>query len=155
MTKIYRDSVNKLNISTGIKQLMEASAYQEVYNEKTNSQFTCNNPGSIRKYKGGNICSTNKSYASFPDIDTGVSAQYSRTYGIALGSNYANSNYPKGPNTTLFEFWTIYAPKSDGNDDTFYTNIVIDYLSLVFGLKSINGKPITYQTTLGEFNSVK
>ena len=155
MTKIYRDSVNKLNIPTGMKQLMEASAYQEGYNLQTNSQFTCNNPGSIRIYKGGTICSANKSYASFANIDTGVSAQYSRTYGIALSPNYTNSNYPKGPNTTLFEFWAIYAPKSDGNDDTLYTNIVIDYLSLVFGLKSINGKPITYQTTLGEFNSIK
>jgi len=160
MTKNYRNAVNtvgsELNISKGIKQLMEASAYVEGFNDNNSAVYNCNNPGALNRSKNDTSCNhSNKSqrYASFTTLNEGVKSQYSRTYGLIL-NNKKNDVYPNGPNTKLFDFWTIYAPQSDGNDDTFYTNIVIDYLSLVFGLKEINGKPITNETTLGEFNTI-
>ena len=152
MTVMYRDAVNsvgtQLGISTGIKQLMEATAYQEGFKDSNWPLFGCHNPGALEVRSALNdiSCSTKPRYASFIDLPTGISAQYNRVYKLILDNKH--SSYPQGPNTGLFEFLTIYAPPKE-NDDTEYTNMVISYFHLVFKNDSITDK-----TTLAEFNKI-
>ena len=152
MTVIYRNSINsvgsQLGISTGIRQLMEAQAYQEGFKDSTWPLFGCNNPGALEKNSKFNdtSCSAKPRYAYFKDLSTGVAATYNRVHKLILDNNSAN--YPQGPNTTLFDFITIYAPPIE-NDDTEYTNMIISYFHLVF-----KNDTITDKTTLAEINKI-
>ena len=153
MTVIYRNAVNsvgnQLGISTGIKQLMEAQAYQEGFKDNKWYGFECSNPGALETHKelGDTPCSKNTRYAQFKDLQTGISAAYNRVYKLILDNK--NANYPQGANTTLFDFIKEYAPPNE-NNDTEYTNMIISYFHLVF-----KNDTITDKTTLGEINNIK
>ena len=153
MTVTYRNAVNsvgsQLGISTGIRQLMEAQAYQEGFNNSSWYGFICNNPGALETHPELNdtSCSAKKRYASFKDLPTGIAAAYNRVYKLILDNK--NANYPQGPNIGLFDFVKKYAPPSE-NDDTEYTNMIISYFHLVF-----KNDTITDKTTLAEINNIK
>jgi len=176
-----RKSINrvgdKLNISKGIRYLMEAIGKVEGYwqPDNNNTPILCNNPGNISLIKSintlkpckktnisgqniGKVPPNRPTYIEFDTLDDGVAGLYN--YVILRILNGKTSNYPNGLNTTLFDFIYHYAPPNDTtrhvtNDDSEYTNIVLGYLKHILNFSTINGKPITYLTTLAEFNTVK
>jgi hypothetical protein len=122
------------NVERGPKLLMQAQAQLEGFKPGTKAYRT-NNPGNV--YPNGNK-------NGFPTLKDGIQAQWNMVLGLA----YANKSKYYKPTNTLFEYLSRYAPPSDGNDPTTYTNFVINYF------KNVANINITSTTTLQEIKNI-
>lgn len=134
---------NKTNIPKGVKALIEAHAQIEGFYPDTRS-YRNNNPGNLVYNQQYNIFGATREaegrFAKFPTLEKGVDAKFNYIERVNTGKHL---RYPKGTNTTLSEYINIYAPASDNNLPTKYTENIIGY----FKKKGIT---ITPSTTIGE-----
>jgi len=138
---------NKTNIPKGVKALIEAHAQIEGYYSNTRA-FRNNNPGNLvynSKYdKFGATQESQGRFAVFPTLEQGLDAKFDY---IDRVNKKQHTRYPKGPNTTLLEYISTYAPKSDGNDPINYTTKIIGYFQK-------KGIVITPLTTIGQIFNI-
>jgi hypothetical protein len=134
---------NKNNIPKGVKILMEAHAQIEGFYPDTPA-YRNNNPGNLvydsRYNKFGATREPQGRFASFPTLEKGLDAKFDY---IQRVNNNQHSRYPKGTNSTLLEYISIYAPSSDGNNPLKYATNIIGY----FKKKGVN---IQLSTTIGD-----
>ena len=122
-------------VSKGSKLLMQAQTQTEGFYVGSKAYRT-NNPGNVGIYRGVKV-------TSFPTLQDGVKAQWDGVLGLAV----TNKSKIYKSNDSLFEYISKYAPASDNNDPTSYTNNVINY----FKSQNID---ITADTTIEQINKI-
>ena len=134
--EIYIPTLNRVFPSKpkGIKLLMAAQTQLEGFYPGSRS-FRTNNPGNV--YPKGNK-------DGFSTLDKGVQAQWDYVLGATLENR---SSYYK-PTMTLYQYLSVYAPSSDGNNPANYTKFIINYFNK-------QGVSITSDTTINQINAIK
>jgi len=138
--EIYIPAINKAlpDISRGLRALMTAQVQVEGFYPGSKS-YRSNNPGNVGTHGHG----ANAVVRSFPTLEEGIKAQWDKVLKGALNntSAYYKSSF------SLYKYLSTYAPPSDGNSPTSYTNIVL-------GLMKKQGINITAETTLEEISKI-
>jgi hypothetical protein len=124
--------------SNGIRLLMQAQTQLEGFYPNSASWRT-NNPGNVYPTRNGKTDKT-----GFKTLDEGVDAQWKYVIGPIFKGT---SKYYK-KEMGLYQYLSVYAPVSDGNNPTEYTNFIIGYFKK-------KGVTINANTTLLEISNIK
>lgn len=124
----------------GVKLLLQAQTQQEGFypangTRPASKSYRTNNPGNV--YPDGNK-------NGFRTLNDGIKAQWD----YVLKPTYDGKSQHYKPTFTLFEYISTYAPVSDNNDPTSYTNFIINYF------KHVANITITPNTTLNDIKNI-
>ena len=146
MTTEYIPTRDSLGFGTGVKLLITAQAAFEGFNTGTKSYRT-NNPGNIGNTDSGATV-TYKTLAEGvkkqQEIVANIANNTSPSYKIGSKPTCALGN--EAYNGSLYQYLRIYA--TGARFDNNYLNAIIGYFN-------VNGKSITYKTTISEIYNMK
>jgi len=133
---VYVPALEKVfpTYSKGIKLLMTAQTQLEGFYPGSKSYRT-NNPGNVypSNNKGG-----------FATLEQGIKAQWD----YILGPTFAGTSKYYKSNMSLYQYLSVYAPYSDGNNPAAYAMFIINYFNK-------QGVSITSDTTLNQIKAIK